>query len=194
VPKLFYRRHFRRSNGYAGEPRGTGATLLPVFVPEGETQASWRWLGKLLPSTRWSNLDELLAMLDQALPGVLSAAPSEDFRVSGRPIARQTYGASGRTAMSANINVHEPPPPDDPDTPLTFSMEGSPEQPPSSLLSRYWKPGWNSVQALNKSQQEVGGPLRGDSVGVKLIQPTGTAGYYAGIPQASARQEKEDNQ
>ena len=37
-------------------------------------------------------------------------------------------------------------------------MEGYEDQPPAPLISRYWSPGWNSVQALNKFQQEVGGP------------------------------------
>jgi NADH-quinone oxidoreductase subunit G len=50
-------------------------------------------------------------------------------------------------------------------------MEGYEGQPPSALISRYWAPGWNSVQALNKFQQEVGGPLRGGDTGKRLIDP-----------------------
>ena len=74
--------------------------------------------------------------------------------------------------MLANINVSEPRPAQDPDSPLAFSMEGYDGQPPAGLISRYWSPGWNSVQALNKFQKEVGGPLRGGDPGVCLIKPS----------------------
>jgi NADH-quinone oxidoreductase subunit G len=50
-------------------------------------------------------------------------------------------------------------------------MEGYEGQPPAPLVSRYWAPRWNSVQALNKFQQEVGGPLRGGDPGRRLIEP-----------------------
>lgn len=48
-------------------------------------------------------------------------------------------------------------------------MEGSERQPPAALINRYWSPGWNSVQSLNRFQEEVGGPLRGGSGGVRLL-------------------------
>ena len=57
------------------------------------------------------------------------------------------------------------------DSPLAFSMEGDRGQPPSALIARYWAPGWNSVQALNKFQQEIGGLLRGGDPGERLIEP-----------------------
>jgi NADH-quinone oxidoreductase subunit G len=75
--------------------------------------------------------------------------------------------------MLANISLHEPKPPEDTDSPLSFSMEGFQDEPPAPLIPRYWSPGWNSVQALNKFQQEVGGPLRdrGDA-GKRMIEPS----------------------
>jgi NADH-quinone oxidoreductase subunit G len=39
------------------------------------------------------------------------------------------------------------------------------------LVPRFWAPGWNSVQSLNKFQSEVGGPLRGGDPGLRLIEP-----------------------
>jgi NADH-quinone oxidoreductase subunit G len=48
-------------------------------------------------------------------------------------------------------------------------MEGFEGQPPPALLPRYWAPRWDSVQALNKFQEEVGGPLRGDEPGRLLF-------------------------
>ena len=32
-------------------------------------------------------------------------------------------------------------------------------------MSRLWAPGWNSVQAITKFQEEIGGPLRGGDPG-----------------------------
>ena len=77
-------------------------------------------------------------------------APPAGFRIVGQKVARQPHRNSGRTAVNANVDIHEPPPPADPDTPLAFSMEGYQGQPPSSLIPRFWAPGWNSVQSVNK--------------------------------------------
>ena len=73
--------------------------------------------------------------------------------------------------MNANISVHEAQTNKDPDSPLVFSMEGFPDQPPSPLIPRFWAPGWNSEAAVNKYQEEVGGPLRGGNPGRPLIGP-----------------------
>jgi NADH-quinone oxidoreductase subunit G len=89
---------------------------------------------------------------------------------AGNKIPRQPHRYSGRTAIFANLTVQEPKPPEDPDTPLSFSMEGLQGAPSAPLITRYWAPGWNSVQALNKFQTEVGGALRGGSPGTRLIE------------------------
>src|SRR5262249_33883410 len=49
-----------------------------------------------------------------------------------------------------------------------------------------WSPGWNSVQALNKFQSEVGGPLRGGDPGQRLIEPAqaAKATYFNEAPDA----------
>jgi NADH-quinone oxidoreductase subunit G len=86
--------------------------------------------------------------------------------------------------MTAHLDVHEPPPPQDPDAPLSFSMEGYDGRPPPALVGRLWWPGWNSEQAINKFQIEVGGPLQGGEAGQRLIEPTPDKGaaYFSGIP------------
>src|SRR6185437_9382754 len=99
------------------------------------------------------------------------AAPGSAFRIAGEKIAREPQRYSGRTAMHANITVYEPKPPADPDSPLAFSMEGASKQPPSPLIPFFWNPGWNSIQAVNKYQEEIAGPLRGGNPGVRLIEP-----------------------
>jgi NADH-quinone oxidoreductase subunit G len=88
--------------------------------------------------------------------------------------------------MHAGVDVHEPKPPDDPDSALSFSMEGYEGMPPSPLIARFWAPGWNSVQAVNKFQNEVGGPLRGGDPGRRLIEPaaSGEVPYFCDVPEA----------
>jgi NADH-quinone oxidoreductase subunit G len=151
---------------------------LPAVPPVVE---SWRWLGT------WQNLDEVLAALAEALPqlaGAVDAAPPATFRKADEKIPRQPHRFSGRTAMLANITVHEPKPPDDPDSPLAFSMEGYPDEPPPPLIPFFWTPGWNSYQAVNKFQEEIAGPLRGGPAGVRLVNPGAGNGFYAEVPPA----------
>ncbi len=95
--------------------------------------------------------------------------------------------------MLANISVHEPKPPEDPDSALAFSMEGSPNQAPSPLLPFFWSPGWNSIQATNKFQREIGEELRGGDAGVRLLEASGAArgDYFTEIPPAFQRREQE---
>jgi NADH-quinone oxidoreductase subunit G len=116
--------------------------------------------------------------------GELSAAEEES--PTGRPLPRQPHRWSGRTAILANRTVHEPAPPTDPDSPFVFSMEGQPiTSTPGRLLPFYWWPRWNSVQSLNKFQEEVGGALRGGEPGVRLLEP----GASALLPAATAKDE-----
>ena len=127
-----------------------------------------------------------------ALEGARAAAPDATFRIAGEKIPREPHRYSGRTAMHANIAVSEPTPPRDPDSALAFSMEGAPLQPPPALLPYFWSPGWNSIQAVNKFQEEVAGPLRGGPAGIRLFEPDGAAaGYRGSPPQAFVRRQGE---
>lgn len=170
---------FAEGDGTLVNDEGRAQRFYQVFVPEGEIRESWRWVRDLMiaagrsEATTWRNLDDITAAMARELPvfePVLKIAPPASFRIGGEKIPRQPHRYSGRTAMRANISVHEPQPPDDPDSPLSFSMEGYEGQPPSPLIARFWAPGWNSVQALNKFQSEVGGPLRGGDPGQRLVE------------------------
>jgi NADH-quinone oxidoreductase subunit G len=85
-----------------------------------------------------------------------------------------------------NIDVSEPAPPNDLDSPLAFSMEGTAEQPPAALIPFFWSPGWNSIQSVNTYQKEVGGPVRGGDAGIRIIEPTQARSqtYFSAIPAA----------
>jgi NADH-quinone oxidoreductase subunit G len=77
--------------------------------------------------------------------------------------------------MHAHENVSESKPNEDPDSPLSYTMEGYHGTPPSSLIPFFWAPGWNSAQSINKYQIEVGGPLHGGDPGIRLLEPNGKA-------------------
>ena len=162
---------FAEGDGTLVSSEGRTQRFFRVFVPPLPIQESWRWLGS------WETLDEVVTALASSLPqlaAVARAAPSASFRMAGAKVPREPHRYSGRTSMLANISVHEPKPPDDPDSPLSFSMEGNPDQPPSALLPFFWSPGWNSIQAVNKFQAEIGGPLRQGDPGARIIERDGT--------------------
>jgi len=87
--------------------------------------------------------------------------------------------------MMANLHVSEEKPPEDPDSPLSYTMEGFRGLPPSSMIPFYWSPGWNSVQAINKYQEETGGSLRGGNPGLRLFEPAqnGKPDYFMSVPE-----------
>ena len=132
----------------------------------------------------------------EALPelaAVRDAAPSSKFRIAGAKIPRSPHRESGRTAALVHINISEPKTPDDPDSALSFSMEGTPDQPPAALIPFFWSPSWNSIQAVNTYQKEIGGPLRGGDAGVRLVEPPPKNGqaYFTAIPAAFQKRESE---
>jgi NADH-quinone oxidoreductase subunit G len=161
---------FAEGDGTFVSSEGRAQRFFQVYVPAGAIQDSWRWLSS------WASLDEAISRTAAALPQLapaVNAAPPATFRAAGDKFPREPHRYSGRTAMLANITVHEPAPPLDHDTPLSFSMEGNPDQPPSPLIPFFWSPAWNSIQSVNKFQSEIAGPLRGGNPGVRLIEPTG---------------------
>ncbi len=171
---------FAEGDGTFVNNEGRAQRSFQVFPPAGDVRESWRWIRDLMraagrtEAAAWQTLDDITAALASAVPAfatIRDAAPPASFRIAGLKIAREPHRYSGRTAMDADVTVHEPKPPDDPDSPLTFTMEGFQGQPPSALIPRFWAPGWNSVQAVNHYQTEVGGPLRGGDYGRRLLEP-----------------------
>jgi NADH-quinone oxidoreductase subunit G len=192
---------FAEADGTLVNNEGRAQRSFQVFAPQGDIQESWRWVRDIMTAAGrdkevpWSSLDHVTAACATVIPElepILRAAPAAGFRINGQRIPREPHRYSGRTAMLANISVHEPEPPEDADSPLAFSMEGFLGHPPSALIPRFWAPGWNSVQAVNKFQDEVGGSLTGGDPGVRLIEPalpagSGKVGYFGNVPEAFER-------
>ena len=184
---------FAEAGGTLVNNEGRAQRFYEVFMPDGDIQASRRWVAGMIDAF-WGNSDEVIATLAEAMPvfkPILEIAPPAGYRIAGQKVPRQPHRYSGRTAIHANISVHEPKAPEDPDSPLAYSMEGFAGIPPSPLIARFWEPGWNSVQSVNKFQEEVAGPLKGGDPGRRLIEPSNTekAKYFTTIPRAfQARQ------
>jgi NADH-quinone oxidoreductase subunit G len=181
---------FAESDGTLVSSEGRAQRFFSVFAEEGDVRESWRWLG----DPAWSTLDDALAAMAEALPQMapaVAAAPSSKFRMAGAKIPRESHRYSGLTSIHADISVVEPKPPDDPDSALAYSMEGSPNQPPGALQPFFWSPGWNSIQAVNKFQSEIGGPLRGGDPGVRLLEPKHGGTYFTEVPAPFARRKGE---
>jgi NADH-quinone oxidoreductase subunit G len=181
---------FAEGDGTFVNHEGRAQRFFACFEPDGHVRESWRWIDALRDGgPRYADLDAVLADLaatETALAGAKDAAPSAAFRLLGRKVPRQPHRFSGRTSIRANLDVSEPAPPDDPDAPLGFSMEGhAGGAPPPALLSAVWTPQWNSPQALGRFQQETGGPLRGGDPGVRLIAPgNGSTAIADDVPPA----------
>jgi NADH-quinone oxidoreductase subunit G len=189
---------FAESDGTLVSSEGRAQRFFQVFLPQDGVDASWRWLRDVMeaagrPEARaWQSLDDVVRSVAEGIPAlrrITEAAPASSFRIAGAKVPREPHRFSGRTSILANISVHEPKPPEDPDSALSFTMEGTPAQPPSALIPFFWSPGWNSIQSVNKFQEEVAGPLRGGDPGVRLLEPPAETrgGYFSGVPAAFQR-------
>jgi NADH-quinone oxidoreductase subunit G len=193
---------FAEGDGTLVNNEGRAQRFFQVFIQEhGYVQESWCWIRDVMavvgrkPGNEWQNLDDIMRALAAVLPvfeEIQHVAPPESFRLVNQKIPRKSHRYTGRTANQAHLDVHEPKPPHDPDAPFNFSMEGFKGKVPGALLPRYWAPGWNSVQALNKFQSEVGGPLHDGDPGKRLIKPSENAhkGFYRQLPKAFQPQEE----
>ncbi|UUD64254.1 NADH-quinone oxidoreductase subunit NuoG [Pseudomonas seleniipraecipitans] len=157
-----------------------------ILVREG-----WRWLHALHSTLHnrnvdWTQLDQVTAACAESnaqLAGIRDAAPGASFRIKGMKLAREPHRYSGRTSMRANISVHEPRQPQDKDSAFAFSMEGySGSKEDRQQIPFAWSPGWNSPQAWNKFQDEVGGHLRAGDPGVRLIEAQGASLSWFAAP------------
>ncbi|MGP1939276.1 MAG: NADH-quinone oxidoreductase subunit NuoG [Arsenophonus sp. ET-DL9-MAG3] len=162
---------------------------------------SWRWFYLLQAELEkrqidYPQLDHVIQDCITAMPqfsAIVNAAPNATFRIHGQKLARSPHRYSGRTSILADINVNEPRQPSDIDTPFVFSMEGN--NSPMAIRQQIpfaWSPGWNSPQAWNKFQVEIGGQLRFGDPGIRLFNSTDCLlGYFTSIPLSW---KKKDNQ
>jgi NADH-quinone oxidoreductase subunit G len=186
---------FAEGDGTLINNEGRAQRFFQALNPDPVLQENWRWIRDMMieigddKAKSWKALDDIADEVLDSLEGInpqIEIAPSAKFRIHEQKIPRSPMRYSGRTAMRADVELHEPKPPGDPDSPLSFSMEGFRGERPSSLISFFWAPGWNSVQSVAKYQQEVAGELKGGDPGVRLIEPKADskAEYFKNIQDA----------
>ncbi|MVV50024.1 NADH-quinone oxidoreductase subunit NuoG [Pseudomonas sp. PB120] len=190
---------FAEGDGTLVSQEGRAQRFFQVFDPKYMDASilvheGWRWLHALRATLLnqpidWTQLDHVTAAVAASTPQlnrIVDAAPSAAFRIKGMKLAREPLRYSGRTAMRADISVHEPRTPQDKDTAFAFSMEGySGSAEPRQQVPFAWSPGWNSPQAWNKFQDEVGGHIRAGDPGTRLIESNGDAlNWFAAVPRA----------
>jgi NADH-quinone oxidoreductase subunit G len=143
----------------------------------------------------WRHLEDVTAAIAVAHPELAAAtevAPPAGFQHAKQPIPRQTHRVSGRNATNEPDALQRPGwresqaaersmddfretpidrdhDPGDVETPFAFTMEGYTGPLPPALLTRIWAPGWNSNEAINQFQIEVGGPLHGGDPGRRVF-------------------------
>ena len=180
---------------------GRAQRQYQVFVPEGDVREGWRWLGAILgasgrrEASHWRDFDaaaSAVAREQRAFARLPEASEPATERIAGARIARAPHRYSGRTAFRLRQGVLETEPPADPDSPLSFSMEGSPGVPPGRITPHFRVAGWNSVQSLTRFVEEINGPLRGGDPGVRLVEPAAGAPSYTraevpGVPEGTLR-------
>jgi NADH-quinone oxidoreductase subunit G len=184
---------FAESDGTLVNNEGRAQRFFQVYESSDVIQESWRWLlhiGARVGNERlmkWKNFEDVTQAISNEEPllkGVDEVTPPPEFRIAGQRIPREPHRYSGRTAMHANLNVSEPKPPEDQDSSLSYTMEGYRGIPPSTMIPFFWSPGWNSGQAVNKYQQEIGGALHGGDPGIRLLQPSSSpVKYFTAIPE-----------
>jgi NADH-quinone oxidoreductase subunit G len=172
---------FERTSGIVVSSEGRAQRIFPLFPPSGEVREAAVELaamagaaGRGVPADG-DALRSLIAAEHPRLAGIDTVSPPAGFRAHGMPVARAAHRESGRTArpgLQERARMH-PRPPAEPRAPYVDSDVGARRDVPSSLTARFWTPGWNSGEALNKFQIEVGGGLHGGDPGLRLIEPGG---------------------
>jgi len=180
----FPSRNFTESSGTVINFEGRAQRFFQVYDPNFYDNKnclfeSWKWLHIIKSkidnvAVSWFSLDDIInfySKKDAIFEKIKIKELNSHFRIHGQKIARSPIRSSGRTSLRSNIDVHEPCQPKDINSMFAFSMEGY-NQPNASIphIPFAWFPGWNSPQAWNKFQIEVGKNLISGDSGVHLFK------------------------
>jgi NADH-quinone oxidoreductase subunit G len=173
---------FTESAGSFVNYEGRAQRFFAAVPPQADAPAAWRRLA-LLGAGEWTALDQLIDAIIAERPdlaGLKGAAPDASCRCAHGEAARTPRPLSGHTADDRAGHDPLATPPADPDSPLSFGMEGArgSELPPA-LLTGYETPGLHSANAVTRFTEEINGPLRGGDPGARLIVPGHAASNIA---------------
>ena len=187
---------YAESSGTLVSLEGRAQRFFAVFPPVAPAREGWSWLGELAAFTGkraagWESLDALLAEIATGMPEL-----AQDTGCG--PAIKLPRGGAGNTPKESPGNgahsrhcPHQPPrAPARAGRRFPAGIHHGRHAPAAAvpLIPRFWSPGWNSDQSLNKFQIEVGGPLRGGDAGVRILEPRTQAGgaYFPASPPAPA--------
>ncbi len=156
------------SDGHLVSNEGRVQRFFSVHASSESIQPSWKWIQALAGISgkeqlaSMEHLEDYSSAIELECPvfkGLKDIASSSAFRIGAQKIARESHRYSGRTSIHANETLNEPQPPEDENSPMSYSMEGFHGHTPAPFNPYFWSPGWNSVQSLNKYQIEIGGEI-----------------------------------
>ncbi len=103
---------------------GRAQLSFQVHRCHSDASPAWRWLAE--PSVE--HVNDLISQCSQKVPELscLDDLVAGTEIISGMKVPRQSHRYSGRTAMKANLNVHEPKQAVDEESVMSFSIEDTP--------------------------------------------------------------------
>ncbi len=155
---------FAEADGTLVSSEGRAQRFFQILIPEGDIQESWRWLRDALhrvagrsPEVDWSRMDDVTAACAEAVP---------------------TLAAIPQAAPTANFRVNGSKIPREP-----HRYSGRTAVDAAVTVHERSR---GRRRALNKFQDDVGGPLRGGDPGIRLIEPPRDAAprYFQDVPNA----------
>jgi len=149
-----------------------------VFKPAEPIRSSVYWLS----DNKLSEVTQACADSIANCAGMAGLTPGAGFM----RVPRQQHRYSGRTAMRANISVHEPKQEQDEEGILSYSMEGMPPMKDSTVFNTAWAGGWNSNQSVFKFQTHTGEALKMAGHGHCLVSSNTTDKTYAPFGKSAA--------
>ncbi|ABD89592.1 NADH-quinone oxidoreductase subunit NuoG [Rhodopseudomonas palustris] len=174
---------FSESAGTFVNYEGRAQRFFAAVQPHEHAPASWRRLAAL-GAGDWATLDAIINDLVTAEPelaGVVGAAPDASCSCAHGKIARAPRPLSAHTADDRAGRDPAATPKPDPDSPLSYGMEGARgADVPPALLTGYETHGLHSANAVTRFEEEIGGPLRGGDPGARLFKQDDAA-----LPQAA---------
>ena len=176
---------FAEMSGTFVNYEGRAQHFYSTFKPKDSIRSSTYWLSDL-------PLNQLTAACATSVPNcgeMMNLTPGEDYNYAGLKAPRQLHRYSGRTAMRANVSVHEPRQEQDENGVMVYSMEGVPAIKDSTVFNTPWAPGWNSNQSIFKFQEYAGGPLKQGDHGHQLLKNTASdkSWYNPAINEADGK-------
>ena len=164
---------------------GRAQLSFQVHQNKGAALPAWKWLRQEQKETA-EDITRLCARDIEGFAGLDDLLPRLSHLVPGIKVPRQSHRHSGRTAMRANLNVHEPKQPMDEESVMSFSMEGVPLPKDATVLGAPWAPAWNSNQSISKFQEEINGSLKQGHTGKLILERNHSGGYL--VPRKSELQ------